>query len=94
MVSGLRRREKSESSARLASLEEHVVKMHAASWSLQKAKLLQLQTAETSLDQLRARHAAQPLSRHGPHLPPTANPRAHPCAHPQRCLATGCCARR
>ena len=65
MVSGLRRREKSESSARLASLEEHVVKMHAASWSLQKAKLLQLQTAETSLDQLRARHAAQPLSRHG-----------------------------
>lgn len=58
MVSGLRRREKSESTSRLASLEEHVVKMHAASWSLQKTKLLQLQKAEASQDQLRARHAA------------------------------------
>jgi len=38
-VSGLRRREKSESAARLASLEEHVVKMHAASWSLQKVRV-------------------------------------------------------
>ena len=72
MVSGLRRREKSESTSRLASLEEHVVKMHAASWSLQKTKLLQLQKAEASQDQLRARHAAaleQPWPSPSPPLP-------------------------
>ena len=75
MVSGLRRREKSESTSRLASLEEHVVKMHAASWSLQKTKLLQLQKAEASQDQLRARHAAAlEQLRTSSSLPPALNP--------------------
>ena len=92
MVSGLRRREKSELTSRLASLEEHVVKMHAASWSLQKTKLLQLQKAEASQDQLRARHAAaKPPWPTSP--PPCTNPspRHSPAMLP---CVSGCCARR
>ena len=50
-----RRQEQAEAAARLASLEEHVTKMHAASWSLQKTKLLQLDKLEVSHDKLRSR---------------------------------------
>ena len=93
MVSGLRRREKSESTSRLASLEEHVVKMHAASWSLQKTKLLQLQKAEASQDQLRARHAAA-LEQNPPPLPASA-PTPHAiCALTRDAALSGYCARR
>ena len=96
MVSGLRRREQSESKSRLASLEEHVVKMHAASWSLQKAKLLQLQKIEASQDQLRARHATAKQPRPSAStFQPSRRPPPTPLVRSLAVLLlSGCCARR